>query len=545
MSALLIISLFSGIMAYLPLAGEGAPDTWTIMAYMNADNDLEPYGIEDFLEMSAAGSSPEVNIVVQFDRIVGHDWTFGAWNTCKRFLVTQGMTPTAANASSDIGEVNMADPATLTDFIDWAVGTYDTNHYVLVIWDHGSNWQGVSWDYSTPGYDYMDMGELDTALAGAVALNPGLMLDVIAFDACSLGSLEVAYQVMPYARYMIASEIDVPNPGLEYTGPLSALVADPDMGVTEFSDEILAHYSEYYLSLAGTPRWNMLNGSFTLSLVDLQLVGSLAASVDELSTVLVSDMDYWVNHVKAARNATEHYGGVLENDSMDLHHFAENLAGIVPNATIDAMAGEIMAGVEAAVLNETHGTNPSNTLVPVNHTNGLTTHFQPPSDAFNPAYLSSSLAFVGATSWDEFLAEYDVDWRIGYPTVMNFGPVGTDVPVDTLIELWFSEPVDPLSLVGSVDIQPTPTPLPGDITVSGAYYSYARGFDPGTTYTITVTTNVTDTDGSHVRRNFTWQFTTAAEPIPEFPGALLPVFALLAVVLGAAWRRGSGKAFRK
>ena len=42
---------------------------WTFMIYLDADNYLETAGIRDFLEMAAVGSSPEVNIVLQMDRI--------------------------------------------------------------------------------------------------------------------------------------------------------------------------------------------------------------------------------------------------------------------------------------------------------------------------------------------------------------------------------------------------------------------------------------------------------------------------------------------
>lgn len=512
------------------------------MVYMNGDNDLESYGIEDFLELSSAGSTADVKIVVQFDRIIGEDWSYGAWNTAKRFLITKGMTPTAANATMDIGEVNMGDPATLTNFVDWAVTTYNTNHYVLDVWDHGGSWLGVSWDYTTGSY--MDMGELKTALAGAAALHPGLMLDVIAFDACTMGTLEVAYQVMPYARYMVASEMSVPNPGFEYSGPLTALGANPGMAATSFTDEILGHYAEYYNSLEGTPRWNLLNGSYSLSVIDLQQIATLASSVDALSTELVTGMDYWVNHIKAARSATEDYFGASENDSPDLHHFAENLASVVPNATIDSLASQVMAGVRAAVVNETHGTNPLNCTEPVNHTNGISIYFQSPSSTFDAEYVSTGVEFVSASSWDEMLQLYDSAWPLGYPTVMGFSPVGVNVPLES-INVWFSEPMNEDSVWNSIVISPVPTGFPSYFTTNGTHFQFPQGLVPGTTYNITITTDAMDLNGLHVKHNFTWQVSIAPEEIPEFPSVVLPVLVLLAVALALASRRLPGKAIRK
>ena len=42
--------------------------SWTIIAYLDADNNLEGYEIQDFLQMAKVGSTSEVNIVVGMDR---------------------------------------------------------------------------------------------------------------------------------------------------------------------------------------------------------------------------------------------------------------------------------------------------------------------------------------------------------------------------------------------------------------------------------------------------------------------------------------------
>jgi len=109
--------------------------SWYTLA---GDNNLEGAGIDDFLEMSSVGSSSAVNIVVQFDRIPGYDDSYGDWTSCKRFCVTPGMTPTPANAISDLGECNMGDPNTLDEFVMWATTDYPADKYALILWNHGS-----------------------------------------------------------------------------------------------------------------------------------------------------------------------------------------------------------------------------------------------------------------------------------------------------------------------------------------------------------------------------------------------------------------------
>jgi hypothetical protein len=505
------------------------------MVYMDADNDLEDMGILDFLEMAASDSSPRVNIVVQFDRTPGYDDTYGNWTTCKRFNVTNGMTPEAFNAFSDIGEVNMSNPNVLADFIVWGVTNYPATSYALVLWDHGASWRGICWD-RTSSMSYLNMSELGSALGLAQASNDGLVLDIIAFDACSMASAEVAYQVMPYAKYLVASEKLDPRHGFEYTGPLTALAADPDMPVLEFSNELLHHFAAYYLSLEWTPYWYELNESFTLSVVDLGLVDELVVAVDALATELRDNMGLWINHVALARNLTEAYNAAYDNDAIDIYHFAENLRNVTPNATIDALSQGVMAAVEASVLNETHGTNPNNSLVPVNHTHGLSMHFYPPSGWRDHKYSLSGQNFTDDTAWDEVLDIFETELAFGNPTVMDFAPQASDVTLDADVVVTFSEPMNTTSLEPSFSIIPY---VAGTFQVDPYNMSFspdAGGLLPGTTYTVAISVNATDQQGHSLRQDFVWQFTTAAE-IPEFPTGVLPALMILALVLAISRRK--------
>src|SRR5437867_4306380 len=117
-AGIVLLILFGGLVAPTLLANPGRAATaeWTILMYMDADNNLEDAGIVDFKEMASVGSTSLVNIVVQFDRAVGYNNSYGDWTDAKRFLVAAGMDPTPTAAVQDLGEVDMADPATLVSF---------------------------------------------------------------------------------------------------------------------------------------------------------------------------------------------------------------------------------------------------------------------------------------------------------------------------------------------------------------------------------------------------------------------------------------------
>jgi len=223
------------------------------MVYLDADNNLEDAGIDDFLEMAQVGSDASVNIVVQFDRIDGYDDRYGDWTSTKRFYIAQGMIPTAANALSDLGEVNMGAPQSLIGFVNWAKTNYPATNYALVLWDHGSGWKlrrprppikGVCYDDTSDG-DGLESPELYSALRSITndGANP---IHLLAFDACLMGMIEVDNQIKPFVNVRAGSEEVEPGAGYPYDTILTSLVSNPNMSAATLGSEIVDKYYAYY-----------------------------------------------------------------------------------------------------------------------------------------------------------------------------------------------------------------------------------------------------------------------------------------------------------
>lgn len=136
-----LVLLSTGLFAFTASAAEPQAE-WTIMVFLNADNNLEPFGIKDFQEMAAVGSTDKVNIIVQFDRVPG-EYTDPAndWTGTRRFRVTKNMKPTPGQALENLGEVNMGDGNELADFVSWATEKYPAKRNMLIIWNHGQGWR--------------------------------------------------------------------------------------------------------------------------------------------------------------------------------------------------------------------------------------------------------------------------------------------------------------------------------------------------------------------------------------------------------------------
>ena len=277
---------------------------WTVMIYLDGDNNLESAAIADFAEMAAV-NNPNVNIVVQFDRRSGYDNSHGDWTNTKRFLVTPGMNPTAANALQDLGEVNMATPASLQNFITWARNAYPASRYALVLWNHGDGWRdavsasplskGIIGD-DTSG-DQLEMAELRLALSGATSAGSN-RIDVINMDACLMAGLEVAYKLKDLAAYFAGSAELVPGDGNEYQNILSAANLTAMTTAESWASYLVTAYQATY------DGWN---DQQTYMAGRLAQIGSLSTRVSDLAQLLITNLGAERSNVSVARLGARKY----------------------------------------------------------------------------------------------------------------------------------------------------------------------------------------------------------------------------------------------
>jgi hypothetical protein len=326
------------------------PAKWTFIVYIAADdNTLEEAAIGDFMEMASVGSNDNLNIVVQLDRIPGEDDSYGDWTDCRRFLITEGLTPADGNEIINIGEVNMGDPATLVSFVEWAASNYPAEKYALIISSHGKGWEGSCWD-ETSGNDNMDIAEMRSALSDISAFI-GQPLDVIGFDACLMGMTEVAYEVHDYASVMVASEHSEPSSGWPYDAILTQLTATPDINAAELATIFV---DSYYSAYAPT--------GYTMSAVDLTKVDAVVNGLNDLAQALIT------------------YNGT---DTQAVKNYADTVT-----TTLDE-----------AVIYERHGTR-----WPGSH--GLAIYFPKAQTEFDATYNAGTVSLADDTAWEEFLIGY-------------------------------------------------------------------------------------------------------------------------------------------
>jgi hypothetical protein len=360
---------------------------WTFMVYLDADNNLENFGIQDFLEMAKVGSTANVNIVVQMDRISGYDSRYDNWTDTRRGLVRQWDKPGSSWGAS-IGEANMGAQSTLSDFMNWSMTNYKANNYALVLWNHGGGYDGICWDDSNQS-DRLELKEISAALA-----NLSDTVDVVGADACLMGMTEFAYQIRNHASVMVAAEELTPGQGWNYTRVLSDLTASSKMTAAEFGSAIVKGFGDYYGALdTGVQE--------TLSAIDLVKLRS--SNPNNLSNALSQFATTFMNvstssdrtKLDTYRASSVNFGDGYYPGYRDLGSI---LAGVINDITMTSMirdAALMVLGAYDSLIISNYSADGRAT--------GLAINFQARGKSVDGYYNSSNLDFAADTTWDEFL----------------------------------------------------------------------------------------------------------------------------------------------
>ena len=453
----------------LSIAGTGkikAEAEWTVMIYLNADNNLEEFGIKDFFEMAKVGSTDKVNVVVQFDRIPQFDDSEEDWTNTLRFLVKKDMTPTPANAVEDLGEVNMADPGALSDFIRWARKQYPAKRDMLVIWDHGQGWRLPSAVTRKPWKPPTDTDQRPSRPSPNLDSSPGAtraftrqliemaakgvdltmipepevlvpqwavegpvkyvssdttssdhlynrevqnalesmdrLIDVIGFDACLMQMIETGFAIRRSGRVMVGSEELEPGDGWNYQFLLGRLTAKPTMNAEELGRTTVDSYKEQYGSAGGRTTLS------ALKLADLNAISSATSRLGDACSQRIGTEN---KNIRAARDECKNYAPGFGLHGIDLQRFCEQLKSRTQDQVLRGEAQAVISLIDSIML--------ANYASPASQgkygSRGLSIYFPRSYDDYvndpdGPAYDDSNtvfpVEFVMAHRWDNFLHSY-------------------------------------------------------------------------------------------------------------------------------------------
>ncbi len=347
--------------------------SWTFLLYLNGDNDLEEFMLDTLANAVAAGPSPRANVLMLVD---GYTNT-ATYSGTVLYDVTWGQaTPITVtfNATMSVpGELNMGDGRTLVEFVRWGRAHYPARYTMLAIVDHGGGWSpasefsggmvhisrwfagssGLSWDFSS-NYDYLDSNEVRQALAEITA-NGADPLDVVFYDACLMGMIEVAYQIREYASFFVSSQ----NIGWASTGPggrhVRAIQAlEPTVTPRQMAECLVETYAET-MPPQGHP--------FTISAIDLSALPEVAGAAGQLATAIsqtlttpgqVALLHTVYSETQKLDYDSDFYIEPASDGFVDLYDFALRASRRFGDAQIITAARALTSTLEAAVVAERH-----------------------------------------------------------------------------------------------------------------------------------------------------------------------------------------------
>ena len=296
---------------------------WTIMVYMAGDNNLAvdmAYAMEQIKSVADAGANTP-NLFVYYDGNSPAIPTLycdfsepGKPRYVRSYKVEDKLYPVTPKHNE-----NAADTRSILNFIDWCINKVEVENdgpvtkgrradkYALIFSGHSLGFQDIGLFKDESSGKSMHMKDFYEGLLKVVRDQEGLdeiaeqdpdndeeemmlttkllgqKLDILGFDSCVMGMLEVGYQFNRIARTMIASEGSVPSAGWTYAKILGCLAQEQNRNlhtrdVAElFVKKFIRTQDEY--TVGGV--------SVDMAAWDLSQFESLASAFDELSKALL------------------------------------------------------------------------------------------------------------------------------------------------------------------------------------------------------------------------------------------------------------------
>jgi hypothetical protein len=363
--------------------GQKAKAKWTFIVFLNGDNNLDPYGDKDMVEMKKIGSTADVNVVVLQDHTS---------KPAQKLYVKKG----SVEVLETIGKIDTGDYKELVKFVKWAHETYPAEKYLVDIWNHGAGWKkskkakvfkGISYDDGSGNHiTTPQLGEAMKQIKAIIGHN----VDVLGMDACLMQMMEVGYEVKDSVDCIAASEETEPGNGWPYDLILGPLVKTPTMTASELGILTVQAYKKAY---------STGSENTTQSAVDCSKFDAVCAKLEAFATAMIAKLsDAKIKAgLKKAANEVQVYA---YDDNCDLGHFCQLVNANVKDDAINKAATELLAVLVSApskLVLANSITGPGG----VKNSTGLAIYLPKTSVASNYKTI-----MLGKTAWANFISAF-------------------------------------------------------------------------------------------------------------------------------------------
>lgn len=313
---------------------------WTLLVYL-CGTDLESnYGAAstDLYEAISAEYSENVRIVYQTGGT--SQWAVDISNEkIQRYENVEGDISLVEELPSE----SMGNADNLASFVAWGLEKYPADKTGLIFWNHGSgSINGVCFD-ELYDKDSLSLKEIDSAL-NSVYDSMTDKFEFIGFDACLMSTLETANILVPYAKYMFASEETEPGGGWNYTDIMNFLAENPEADGAELGKMQCESYYQHCID-------NGDSEGTTFAITDLSKLDELLVSFNNTAKEIY-ESESSADIIRAIQKA-DNFGGNNRNEGytnmVDLKGLLNSTAPYISNAE------DTLEKLDSAVISVVNG----------------------------------------------------------------------------------------------------------------------------------------------------------------------------------------------
>lgn len=226
----------------------------------------------------------------------------------------------------------------LSDFVETGRSAAGDGPWMLAISGHASGAVGELLGHRERR-EPLYLHDLKSALAPKSSMKPERKMDILGMDCCSMSMVEVAFEVAPYARFLVASEGDILNHGWPYRTILDAIVdLEPEEAGAEIVRQFVSSYSDYAI----------LDVPSHCAVCDLERVPLLTEPMRRLSQLLTSrihEADVWRPAVLAHWEAQSY----KDEEYVDLADFCDRLRMHIGDRDVQDACSDVIAAAARVV----------------------------------------------------------------------------------------------------------------------------------------------------------------------------------------------------
>ncbi len=265
-------------------------------------------------------------------------------------------------------ENDMTKTDNLTEFLNYGYQKFKAEKYSLIFWNHGA---GPIYGFGVDEVQQkiMSVRKIKTALDNS-PFGKNNKLELIGFDACIMGNLEVAYSLKDYAEYLISSQEIEPGMGWNYNF-LSKIKSDTS------TKEIATDITNQYFNMAKS--YNLKG--LTLAFIDLSKIDNVTEKFNNLFKKIYNNFDddyYTISRIRATLTEFGKEPNVNSNyELVDIIEFVNKLPD-----KYKVEKEELVSSIEEAVIFQ---------KTDLKHANGLSIFFP----YYDKNYTNSLVVYNG------------------------------------------------------------------------------------------------------------------------------------------------------